>query len=394
MKVSYVIVSYNRRVALLGTLRHLHSARVDHGGPWEVIVVDNASTDGTQSAVQAEFPGIRYILRPTNEGVGARSAGFGPARGEYIVLLDDDSAPIGDAVARSVSYLDQNPTCGAIVGKVLLPDGGEEGCALPGVMISCAVCIRKSVIDRVGGFRREFFRKGGEYDFSYRIWQAGYSIVRFDDIIYRHDKVLTGRSKAFAHRMDLRNNLILVERFMPRSLRAAYRADVTQRYSALARFEGFGLAAACARIEALVWRFREMVTGRQTLSPAVVEELFELAKQSRQVQAFASQHQLSRVAIADFSKNLYATWRACLNAGLEVVAIWDDHPAYAGLKYRGVPVLPRGSQADQIQAVIVSNINPAQSRVKAAKVREQFTGPILELWEPTFSSPRQLREAA
>jgi hypothetical protein len=287
-----------------------------------------------------------------------------------------------------------------VVGKVVLPDGSEEGAAFPTVMLSGAVCIRRSVLlsrkqGGVGGFRPEFFRKAGEYDLSYRIWDAGYSVERFDDIVYRHDKVMTGRSKGFAHRMDLRNNLILVERYLPDHLRGVYREDVTQRYAALARHDGCGWWAWRARAEAAAWRVRECVVGRQTLRAETVEILYQLEHQTDVVENFARQHRVKRVVIADLSKNTYATWQACRRAGLEVLAVADDHPAFRGLWYRGVRVLPVGEAlAMEADGVVLSNVNPAQVEGKLAKLRMATSVPVLRLWHPQYSVAKARATAA
>ena len=118
MKLSYIIVTHNRRDALLRTLRILRQTTPLAKRDWETWVVDNGSTDGTAEAVRAAFPQVRLISRAENEGVWARSYAFEPASGQYVILLDDDSYPTGDAVIRSMEYLDANPACGAVVGRV------------------------------------------------------------------------------------------------------------------------------------------------------------------------------------------------------------------------------------------------------------------------------------
>jgi GT2 family glycosyltransferase len=385
MKLSYVIVSYNRRESLLKTLGILETHTPLSRSAWEVWVVDNASTDGSAQAVRTSFPSARIIQRDRNEGVWARSHAFARAAGDYIVLLDDDSYPVGNAVVDSVDHLERHPTCGAVVGRVVLPDGSLEACAIPTVMISCAVVLRKSVIDRVGGFRREFFRKAGEYDFSYRIWQAGFSVDRFEDIVYRHDKVLSGRSSHQAHRLDLRNNLILIDRFIPANMRPVMRRDAVQRYSAMARHAGQGRAVTQALIEAAGWRVREALTGRETLDTATFERIFAFQSQQQRVAAWAHEHNIRSVALADFSKNLLGAWRAGVNNGLDVRAVVDDHPAFAGLSYEGAPVVGRDQlRSLDVQGVIVSNINPAQVASRTEAVRQVFHGPVLTLWEPAF----------
>jgi GT2 family glycosyltransferase len=385
MKLSYVIVTFNRRGPLLRTLDILHRTTPLPAGEWETWVVDNGSTDGSCQSVREQFPDVHLIERPSNEGVWSRSYAFAPARGQYLILLDDDSYPIGDAAAKSIEYLETHPGCAAVVGLVLLPDGSYEACALPAVMLSGAVCIRKSVLSHIGGFRKEFFRKAGEYDVSFRIWEAGYSVERFEDVIYRHDKVMTGRSSALAHRMDLRNNLILVERYLPARLRPAYRDDWRQRYTALARHAGCGGAATAGLWQARGWRMRETISGRQTLSPGPLEAIFDLGHQERAVGAWAREQRVRSVVIQDFSKNLFATYRGCLEARLTVRAIADGHPTFAGMKYRGVPILaPDAALSLEPEGIVISNVNPAQIDLAVEQCKKMFAGPVLRLWEPRF----------
>lgn len=389
MKLSYVIVTHNRRDALMATLRHLHHTTPLPPHRWETWVVDNASTDGTLDAVRRSFGRVNTIARPDNEGVGARSHAFSKARGEYLILLDDDSYPVGDAVTRSLQYLDEHDDVAAVVGKVVLPDGSDEGCALPSVMLSGAVCLRKRVMEAVGGFRPEFFRKAGEYDVSFRIWQAGYRVERFEDVVYRHDKVMTGRSSSLAHFMDLRNNLILVERYFPRDLRTIYRRDWLRRYVAIARAAGEMDAAREAVADARRWAARERLTGRQTLAPGALETILEWDRQAQLVADWARATGARRVVIADYGKNLYATCRAAQLGGLDVLAIADAGRAFAGLRYRRVPIVPLADAAAlEPDGVIISNINPAQTRPWIDRVKQAFAGPVLSLWAPQYIEPR------
>jgi len=393
MKLSYIIVTHNRRESLLRTLGILHGNTPLSAEKWEAWVVDNGSTDGTLDAVRRQFPGVRIIARPTNEGVWSRSYAFAPARGEYVILLDDDSYPVGNAVPRSIEYLDSNPDCAAVVGLVVLPDGSFEACAFPTVMLSGAVCIRRSVLLNVGGFRPEFFRKAGEYDLSFRIWNAGHRIARFEDIVYRHDKVATGRSAGFAHRMDLRNNLILIERYLPAHLRGEYRRDWIQRYCALAAYAGHASSTTLARLEGLSWRIREAMSGRQTLLQATVETIFELESQEATIAAWASCHGVRNVVIADFSKNMFATYAGCLRAGLRVKAVADLQPAFANLNYRGVPVLSDTAALSlSPDGIVISNVNPAQVDGVLRRLSDVTAIPVLKLWNPSLLG--ELRQAA
>lgn len=383
MDVSFIIVTHERRDALARTLAHL--AALPDAVTHETWVVDNASTDGTVDMLARDWPAVRVIRRDDNEGVWARNYPVPQASGRYVVFLDDDSYPLAGAlpgagvVERSVHYLDHFPQVAAVSGRVLLPDDSEEACAMTGVFLSGAVCIRRSVLLETGGFRREFFRKAGEYDLSFRLWNLGLRVERFADLVYRHDKVMTGRSSALAHRMDVRNNLILVERYLPAGARRAYRRDWLWRYACLSKAAGQQDALRQAIAEARQWAEVERQRGRQTLTAEAFEQLFHWQRQTRLVRHWATSHSVRRVILASVSKNLYATWRACRAAGLDVQAIAEDHPAFAGRLYRGLPIVSTEQAMRRGLPAVLSNANLATLDAQAAALASMTDQPILRL---------------
>ena len=394
MNLAYIIVTRNRRAAVMRTIGRLEQMIDASDQDAQIWVVDNASSDGTCEALAAEHREVQVIRRRRNEGVSARNHAITAADADYLVLLDDDSYPTGDSIERSTAYLDQHPRTAAVVGRIVLPTGELEACALPNVLLSGAVCIRKSVLNEVGGFGREFFRKAGEYDLSFRIWQAGYSIERFEDIVYRHDKVMLGRNPGLAHRMDIRNNLILAERYLPTQLRREYRADWHHRYMALARHARQATAARRGLIEARGWALSEALHGRNVLNPAVLQIAFQLDCQARLVAGWAGENRVRHVIIADYGKNVYATWRAAQLAKLNVVAVADRHPSFAGMHYRGVGIVPdREAARYAVDSIIISNINPAHVAARYEQLRQIFDGPILRLWHPQYLTPPSMRIA-
>ena len=89
--VSAVFLAYNRRDALRESVRRMTE---DSGYPrdrLEVVVVDNASTDGTAAMVQAELPDVKLVRSAANIGAPAWNEGFAAAQGEYVLILDDDA---------------------------------------------------------------------------------------------------------------------------------------------------------------------------------------------------------------------------------------------------------------------------------------------------------------
>lgn len=383
MKLSYVIVTRNRRDVLMSTLARLEECTHLPRRAWEVLVVDNASDDDTPQAVAKAFRGVRVIRLAENEGMPARNHAFGAARGRYVALLDDDSYPTGQAIPMSVAYLDRNARAAAVVGRVVLPSGALEAPALPSVLLGGASVVRKAVLEETGGFSPEFFRQAEEYDLTFRILARGWRVDRFEDVVFRHEKVPGGRTGELTHRMDVRNNLILVERFLPPPARRAYRHDWIRRYVALARHDGHADAARRGLCEAVVWARRERSVGRQTLPPAALEAAFGFEAQARRVAQWCGEHQVRRAAIADFGKNIYATYAACRSAGVELMGLVDDRPAFRGMRYRGLSLVnPADVGALGVDGVVVANVNPAQVDTVAERVRQHFKGPVLTLWTP------------
>lgn len=390
MLLSCVIISWNRRDVLLANLAALMRHLPPPKRQVEVIVVDNASTDGTSEAVAAAYPRVKLIRLDENLGMPARNAGIRASRGKYVMLLDDDSHPLGDAAARMIDYMQRTPACGALAASALLPDGRREASALPGVLIGCASLIRRSVLDQVGLFPEEFFRQAEEYDLSFRIRAGGWTVERFDDIEFRHNKAPGGRSSALTTRMDVRNNLILAHRYLPAHLAEIYSADWAARYLAIARTQDQLTTAEAAVHEAGEFIADPARLRRQVISAAVVESMLQFGQQASAVAAFSTTTNAQRVVIADYSKNLYATVQACRLAGLEVLAIADSRSAFAGLNYRGIDVvLLEEAIWRQPDAVVVSNVNPAQVDAAEALVKAQFAGPVLRLYHPrTFKLAR------
>jgi GT2 family glycosyltransferase len=132
--LSIVIVSYNS-AALLGACLASLPAAID-GRPVEVIVVDNASRDGSAALVTATFPGVTVLAQASNTGyAAANNAGLARARGAFLCLLNPDTAVAPGALERLVTWLATHPAAAVAAPRLLNPDGSTQavGFRFPGV---------------------------------------------------------------------------------------------------------------------------------------------------------------------------------------------------------------------------------------------------------------------
>jgi GT2 family glycosyltransferase len=123
--ISVVIVSYRVRDVLRDCLKSLYAGGGLDGITSEVILVDNASGDGTAEMVRAEFPQVRCIALDDNRGFsGANNVGLAEATGRTLLLLNPDTLVPQGAIAKCVRYLDDQPAdVGAMGCRVAGPNG-------------------------------------------------------------------------------------------------------------------------------------------------------------------------------------------------------------------------------------------------------------------------------
>jgi N-acetylglucosaminyl-diphospho-decaprenol L-rhamnosyltransferase len=120
--ISVVIVSYKVPALLRACLASLQ--REVAGCSYEVIVVENASGDGSAELVRDEFPGVRLIALEENIGFAAGSnVGARAAAGEYVLLLNPDTELVGDTLGALLRYARAHPEAGLVGGRTLRPDG-------------------------------------------------------------------------------------------------------------------------------------------------------------------------------------------------------------------------------------------------------------------------------
>jgi N-acetylglucosaminyl-diphospho-decaprenol L-rhamnosyltransferase len=149
-RLSIIIVTYNSRTEIDETLRALRHPRprTDH----EIVVVDNASADGTSSHVRAAWAGIRVIDSGANLGfAAANNLGIRQTSSELVLLLNPDTRATGIAVDQLVAGLDARPDA-AIIGPRIVDAHGHAELSF-GAMISPLADLRQKVLV-TGGIRR------------------------------------------------------------------------------------------------------------------------------------------------------------------------------------------------------------------------------------------------
>jgi GT2 family glycosyltransferase len=118
--ISVIVVSYNTRERLLACLAALARVSLPH----EVIVVDNASADGSAAAVRAQFPGAVLIENADNVGYArANNAGLRRATGEYALVLNSDAEVAAGCVEALAAVLDARADVGIVGPRTRVPDG-------------------------------------------------------------------------------------------------------------------------------------------------------------------------------------------------------------------------------------------------------------------------------
>ncbi len=125
LKLSIVIINWNGKEFLQKCIDSVYTTL--HLSDFELFVVDNASTDGSQDMVKSSYPGISLIENQENLGFAkANNKGIRRAKGEYVVLLNCDLVLTDHALDDLVSFLDSNPYAGAVAPQYLNEDGSKQ----------------------------------------------------------------------------------------------------------------------------------------------------------------------------------------------------------------------------------------------------------------------------
>jgi GT2 family glycosyltransferase len=190
--VTIVYLVYNRREELRESLRRMlfdsdyDAQRVD------VIVVDNASTDGSAQMVREEFPQVRVMVRDENCGVSGWNEGLAAASGDFVLALDDDCYLPADGLRRAVGAALEHEADLVSFKVVSTHDPGHvfTDKYRTGLFSfwGCAVLFRRAVVDKLGGYDPQIFVWANELEFLLRFYDQGFLHLHWPDVVAQHMK--------------------------------------------------------------------------------------------------------------------------------------------------------------------------------------------------------------
>lgn len=199
-RLCVVMITRNRVASVLDALAGLAALPEQP----HVVVVDNASTDGTADAVARRHPDVRVLSTPRNLGGAGRTVAAGIVDSEYVAFCGDDSGWAPGALTRAAAVLDDNPDVGLIAARVLVgttgivdpacvamsrsplvPEVGQPGRPVLGFVASGAV-VRRSAYLEVGGCHRCYGVGGAERLLAIDLTAAGWQVSYVDDVVALH----------------------------------------------------------------------------------------------------------------------------------------------------------------------------------------------------------------
>jgi GT2 family glycosyltransferase len=214
--LSIIIINWNTKALLKDCLCSVFCETKDIS--FEVIVVDNGSTDGSAMSIRQNFPNVRLIENQKNLGYSAaNNQGIKLSKGRYICLLNSDTVILENAISKLTNFLDEKPEIGAATCLLLNPDGSPQfGSALGETNLlymlsvetglyrifpknriwgrpflsyldhekphelevcpSAVIVIRREVIEKVGLLDENIFFGVIDWDYSYRIRKYGWKL--------------------------------------------------------------------------------------------------------------------------------------------------------------------------------------------------------------------------
>lgn len=261
--VSISVVSYNTCALVHECLEAI--ARVVRGVTYEVLVVDNASEDGSADLVARQFLDVQLLRNDANLGfAAANNRAIAASRGRYVLLLNTDAVPFEGSVEHMARYLDSHPDVGIVGGQLRNSDGTFQGSymrfpsllgeALLATKLSRLVyppqypsateqqsqtireadwvsgaflMVRRAAIDDVGSMDESYFMYTEETDWCYRMRRQGWRVVYLPEARATHLVAQSSHRAPERRRTQVyRSKWLFMQKHYGRATAATFRAIV------------------------------------------------------------------------------------------------------------------------------------------------------------------------
>ena len=274
--LSIIIVNYNTKGLLADCLASVFAAAAPKNG-LEVIVVDNASSDGSQAMVAGQFKQVKLVRNKANLGFArANNEGYKVARGKYLLFLNSDTVVKRYSLVKPLKFLKNHPKVGAVTIKLILGDGtldidNQRGFPTPWasfchffglsslfphstifnpyhlglkklnrihaipVAAGSFLLLPAKLFDQIGRWDESYFFYGEDIDLCYRINEAGYKIIYYPKVSILHLKGASSglRRETAAIAKPDRATRIRVARASVEAMKIFYAKFYAQKYPRL-----------------------------------------------------------------------------------------------------------------------------------------------------------------
>ncbi|MDC1023638.1 glycosyltransferase family 2 protein [Nitrosopumilus sp.] len=235
-KVSIIIVNYNGKELLKKCLDSLFKIKYDN---FEVIIVDNNSTDNTIEFITKNYPSIQILKLDSNKGFAEpNNLAAKITKGDFLLFLNNDTVVTPNFISEMMKILEHDKTIGICQSLLLKPDGSIDSSGdfidKLGVVYNsktkikeirnissargASMLIERKIFNKLGGFDEKFFFSFEDVDLGWRTWILGYKVVIVpNSIVYHSAGTTTSKLKSESAFHGLKNQLAMkITNFEPR----------------------------------------------------------------------------------------------------------------------------------------------------------------------------------
>lgn len=310
IRISVIILNWNGKQFLDDCLVSLQAQTFKE---FEIILVDNGSTDGSSGYIREHFPWVRLLALPENSGfTEGNNRGLGVARGEYIVTLNNDTKVVPEFLAELLQQAEKTPDTGMVAAKMLnffqtnridsfgiYPTTAGIGNNLgigetdqgqydqqSEVFGPCAgaALYRRSMLDEIGFFDPDFFAYYEDLDLAWRARLAGWKAVTAPRaLVYHVHSATAGRMSDFTVYQTHRNKWYAILKNWPFPLVIRYLPTLFAYDAAallLAAVKGRIIPALRARLHLLI-EIRNLLRKRKNVMKLIKIDRIEIRRQLR-----------------------------------------------------------------------------------------------------------------